>query len=419
MKLTKLDKKSLLKLMPIGIIVLGLIIFTIIIISKPKAAVKPNTEISWPVEATTIQNGTYTPYLVLYGRIESPEMAEKKARIEADVARVDVREGEKVKKGQVLLQLDDRELQLLWQQRKADVDDLKAQIQAEKIRYQTDQASLKHEAGLVAIAEKNVYRREHLVKTLAGSELALDQAKEELRRRELSVVERQKAIDDHINRLSQLQAKLSKAEALLGLTNIEVEKTTVKAPFDGRVIHVNVSTGDRVKPGDELLQIFDSRWTEVRCQIPEQYIISAQKAVDRKQKVIAHTDIHGKAYTLVLNRLAGRAEKGRLGVDALFRFTQSVPDAVIGSTIPLRVNLLPQSNVYALPLTAIFGGDKVYKIEDQRLVEINVQKIGMTSIKNKDYYLIKSAELKNGDQIITTQLPNVITGLRVEVKSEQ
>ncbi len=410
------DKQTIKKYLPYGIIGVALLVVFILIISKKGTTISPTKEASWPVNIIKLEKGTYAPYLILYGRIESPEMVERKARIEADITKVYVREGVEVKKGDPLVQLEDRELKLLLQQRQADVNDFEAQIAAEKRRNETDVQSLEHEKALVAIAQKNVGRREHLTKTLAGSELALDQAHEELNRRRLTVTQRENDIKDHQNRLAQLQAKLMKAKALFDLTNIELEKTLVTAPFDGRVTMLSVSTGDRVKTGDVLIQLYDSRFAEVRCQIPEQYVQRARDAVTRGDKITATTRINNKPYSLTLSRLAGRAERGRLGIDALFRFDESITDAVIGRTIPLKVDLLPVNNVFAVPVTSIFNGNQVFKIVDGRLLAATIKKIGVTDLKNTQYYLIQSQRLKEGDYIITTQLPNAITGLKVTIE---
>ncbi|MDT8283302.1 MAG: hypothetical protein RQ982_10935, partial [Gammaproteobacteria bacterium] len=55
--------------------------------------------------------------------------------------------------------------------------------------------------------------------------------------------------------------------------------------------------------------------------------------------------------------------------------------------------------------------------EDQRLAAIDVKKIGSQYIDGKQFVLIRSEKLQDGDLIITTQLPHAVSGLKVEVRN--
>jgi hypothetical protein len=74
-----------------------------------------------------------------------------------------------------------------------------------------------------------------------------------------------------------------------------------------------------------------------------------------------------------------------------------------------------QPNVVALPIHSLYENNKIYRVEDNRLVGIDVEEVGdFVDAENNFRVLIRSAQLQAGDRIITTQLPRAITGLLVQ-----
>ena len=80
----------------------------------------------------------------------------------------------------------------------------------------------------------------------------------------------------------------------------------------------------------------------------------------------------------------------------------------------LDLKPIPQS--YIIPSTALYGRDRVYIIKDERMHAIKVENLGNFTNPNGSYnVIIKSIEIKDGDKIITSQLPNARTGLKTRI----
>ena len=78
--------------------------------------------------------------------------------------------------------------------------------------------------------------------------------------------------------------------------------------------------------------------------------------------------------------------------------------------------LLPSiENVFSLPVSSIYGSNRIYRVEDERLAAVKVEKLGSQYINDNQFVLVRSEKLKAGDEIITTQLPHAVSGLKVEV----
>jgi hypothetical protein len=87
-----------------------------------------------------------------------------------------------------------------------------------------------------------------------------------------------------------------------------------------------------------------------------------------------------------------------------------------GQTLSVLVELPAEERVFSVPVSAIYGEDRVYKIDSERLQAVPVTKIGQRFEDDKLSLLIQSSELKSGDQIIITQLANAVSGLKVNIR---
>ena len=72
-----------------------------------------------------------------------------------------------------------------------------------------------------------------------------------------------------------------------------------------------------------------------------------------------------------------------------------------------------------LPYEAIYGTDRIYRLEGERMRTLQVERVGeQRGLDGSARVLVRSPELKAGDEIVITQLPNAMDGLRVRVAEE-
>ena len=390
-------------------------VFLALVATRPGATAKPPQERVWMVETTTAEPAAHQPMLRLYGRIESPSDAILTAAVEADVLSVAVREGQQVTQGEVLVTLDPRELSLQLIQREADVTELQAMIASEQTRFESDQRALEQEQTLLRLSRQGLQRATTLKKRKLSSDSALDEAHQALARQQLSLNSMRKAVDDHPARLAQLQAKLDRARALRDRSQLDLDRATITAPFAGRVAEVMVSAGVRVRNGGQLLQVYDTGALEVRAQIPAIHVTALQQGLRDHGQLQASATLDGTQLLLQLSRLAGRVEPGRGGVEGLFQLQPGELTPRLGRFIDLTLVLPPQRDTIALPGSAIYGTHRVYRVDDNRLRSITVERVGSLTRAGETLFLVRSSELSSGDQLLITQLANAIDGLQVEV----
>jgi multidrug efflux pump subunit AcrA (membrane-fusion protein) len=395
----------------------GIGIFVILKLSGPVQEPVESRERVWRVDTLIAQPARLSPTLTLYGRVETPELLRAAAPADGRVAAVEVREGQRIEPGQLLLSMDPRDFEPRVQQAQADVDDLQAQLKRERLQHTANQAALAHERELLELAERALKRARDLRERKLGSDAAVDEARQDLQRQLLAVTTRQLDVDEHGARLRQYEARLERARAALTQAQLDQERSTVTATFSGFVARVEVAAGDQVKRADTLLTLYPSDALEVRAKLPAPYQQELLEALDAGRTLRATAWAGGTEIVLHLDRVSGEADPS--GIDGLFRIQRGAELLRLGSMMTLQLQRDPQAGVVAVPYTALYGNDRMYKLVDDRLQAITVTALGdYAGAGDQPMLLVKSAQLHTGDHLVTTHLPNAVTGLRAEAASE-
>jgi len=142
------------------------------------------------------------------GRIEAVQSVQLRPRVSGYIETVNYREGDEVKKGQVLFTIDDRTYRAALEQAKAEL--ARARSQA-------------------ALARSESARTEKLIGTLAVSREQWEQRR---------------------SAASQAQADVLSAEAAVDMAQLNLDFTRVTAPIDGRASRAMITTGNLVTAGD-------------------------------------------------------------------------------------------------------------------------------------------------------------------------
>ncbi|WP_165495790.1 efflux RND transporter periplasmic adaptor subunit [Marinobacter halodurans] len=403
------------RLLPVLLVLVAVVIAGLLIALRPTPPESTPEEKAWPIQTTVIEPASRSPQIRLLGRVETPFRSTLSAAVTADVARLVHLEGQHVKRDDIILELEDDEVSLLVDQRQADLAELESQIAQERNQYDADRQLLDREKSLVALAQRALDREQRLSESNLNSQTRLDQAREALQAAEISLVNRQLAVANHDSRLKSLKAKLDRANALLAQAGLDLGRTRIHAPFDGIITEIDVSPGERVRPGEALVSLYASDDLEVRAQIPMNRIPTIQQALANDRALTATTRLGGVSRQLHLTRLSGQVNTGAGGVDGLFRFTDNAPDAALNRTLDMTLELPAEPGLFSVPVAALYDEHTLYRVQDGRLEALDVQVMGDRFEQDRQFLLVRSDRLRDGDRILATQLPNAISGLKVSV----
>ncbi|TNF99276.1 MAG: HlyD family efflux transporter periplasmic adaptor subunit, partial [Gammaproteobacteria bacterium] len=257
----------------------------------------------------------------------------------------------------------------------------------------------------------------NLVKNNLGSESSIDNALADVEQRDLAVRNRSYAINEHTNRLARLQAQHARSSALLKRAELDLARTVIRAPFNGRVAKLHVGVGDRVQPGESIIDVFDTASIELRGTLANRYIEVIQMSLQQDHQILANAVVDGVQIEAKLTRLAAEVSSISGGVDALFIVTGGASALQLGRSLQLFLQLPPVEPVVAIPVTALYGSSQVYKIVNDRMKAVSVKRLGdyRSGTMQHPQILVQSPDLQDEDVIVTTQLPNAVENLLVEI----
>lgn len=423
MNLKNIPSKILPLIITLSAIVLTMFLF--LTANKPKPL--PPKEISWPVQAVTLEKKSYSPSTIIYGTVESLYNTTLRAGVTGYVQSLTAKEGMQVEKGQQLAQIDPIDAELDVKQKATDLARQNAILDAEKIKHTFDKKIYEEQKKLIDISKSAVDRQQKLARQSVASQANIENAEISLFREIISFNEREQTIKNFKSRMAQLTAESEREKAELAMAQLNLSRTSIKAPFNGRITEKSISIGDRVQNNQELIRLYDIENLEIRAQFPTKDIGVLQLAIEEDYPIVAKLDSPNDKLIIELDRLAGEVNTNQAGIEALFKVQDKNPPLRIGQTVKLKVTFPPKPALISVPFVALYNvsrGYIVYKIviEDEitNLRAVDVKLVGEYYNEDQEKrMLIQTENLQSGDQVLMTRLPYARDGLRVTIHEEK
>ena len=212
------------------------------------------------------------------------------APLTATIRRLLVQKGDSVKAGQVLAELEDRDLIAQRDEAAAAIADAEASLQ--KVASGTLPTDVERAQGEVASTEaslnqaQKIYdRRRELFEQGAIPNRDLLASETDLARVRIAHETAKKSLDLLMNQSREqdiriARSQLDQAKARLKQLDVQLAFTKIQCPFDGTVIEQNMYPGDMAKPDAPIFTVIDFSSAVARVQIPE----SQAKAVRNGQE---------------------------------------------------------------------------------------------------------------------------------------
>jgi HlyD family secretion protein len=229
-----------------------------------------------PVRAVAAQRSTIRSVVSTNGKVEPLQNFEAHAPIGTTVRKTLVHEGDRVKKGQLLVQLNDAEARSQAARARAQVLGSEAAIKAvqnggSREETLTNESQIGKARTECETAQRNRDALGHLREQGAASPGEVRNAEDQLKRCNADLnllLQKQK------NRYSQpeiarVEAQQAEAQAALTAAEDVLNQLNVRAPFDGVVYSLPVLQGAYLNPGDLILQEADLSQVRVRTFVDE------------------------------------------------------------------------------------------------------------------------------------------------------
>ena len=379
--------------------------------SKPKAEIRETIPFAWRVSTQQVLLQTVSPVFNGFGSVQNPDTQTLKARISTDVAGLYAREGTRADGGQLLMELDATDAEIKLSHAKANLADAHAGLIALNATEIKDKEALDLDLETLNILTQKVTRILDLKKRNLTSEQDLDTARQAVVIQKLQINRRELALATVESRRTQLATTIQRFETEVRAATRDFESTQVKAPANGQVIGVDVVSGDRVQANQNLLTFAPDSGREIRVQVPASIGLMLSNALSTQTPVIASTD---REEALQLNRVSGAVRDNTGSIDAFFVSNAQLPPT--GSVLAVSIQLVAEPSVVVLPTDAVYGGNLVYRItSDNTLEAVTVDRLGQRPGITNTEILVRSPNIRDGDQILVSRLPAAVTGLKVEI----
>ena len=349
-----------------------------------------------PVRAATVERSTIRSVISTNGKVEPLQSFEAHAPVGTTIKRLLVKEGDRVKKGQLLAQLDAAEASSQAARALALVRASQAEVSAQQSGGNREEV-LTLEAQLVKsrnerdTARRNLEALQRLQQQGAASPGEVKQAEDQLAGAEadLKLVQQKQKERYSQPEIARVEAQKAEAQSAYAAAENILSQLNIRAPFAGIVYSLPVHQGAYVNPGDLVLQEADLSQVLVRAYVDEPDV----GRLARGQKIDLTWDaVPGRIWQGLVSsipstvKLLGTRNVGETTCVVDNRDFKLLPNINVGVTIVAGEH----PNALTVPREAVRlddGKTFVYQIVNNELQRRDVQ----TSISN-----LTKVEIANG-----------------------
>jgi HlyD family secretion protein len=292
------------------------------------------------------------------GKIQPKRFVNISADTMGRVTNLAVEEGDLVKRGQFLLQIDPRTLQTRVQSGEAALAGARAALEQTRTEIETARQNLQ-------LSQETLKRQRELWAQGLSTKDALDRAESEAKVRASDLRQREQMLQTQQLRLGQERAQVESAR-------YDLSKVRILSPFDGVVTRRNIEEGETVvigtmnNPGTVLLTIADMSVIEAEVEVDETDIPSVKIGQTAKITIDA---IHDKTFagrvTEIGNspiQVAGQAAAGQQATNfkVVVTLDGRIPEVRPGFTCSSQITTAKRGQALAVPIQAMAVRELIY-----------------------------------------------------------
>lgn len=288
-----------------------------------------------PVQYAKVRQEDITARVRAPGKIEPKTQVKVSADVMGKVVALPIKEGDRVRRGQLMLQLDDTQYRAVLDQARASLASAKARV------HDAEQA--------FKVIDANFGRQRALFEQKLLSQAEWDQA---------SSSHESAAVT-----LASAREEVARSVAMMAGAADNVRKCRFTAPFDGVVSALDVEQGEIVitgtmnNPGTEILTVSDLSRMLVRADVDETDIVELKPGQKAKITVDALPDTSFMGTVTEIGNTAKRSitstVEGQTSFEVKVVFDQDVPQVRPGMTADIDVETATHPRTLGLPIQCV------------------------------------------------------------------
>ena len=346
--------------------------------AEPAApAGKPGAGRPFPVQAVVVKPGDIDITLAALGTVTARNTVTVKPRVDGQLVRINFREGERVKAGEVLAEIDPRPFQ-------AQLDQVSGQLARDQALLANARLDLERYRGLLA--------------------------KDSIAKQQVDVQEAQ---------VRQYEGVVKADQALVDSAQLQLSLTKVTAPLAGRLGLRQVDVGNMVRSSDAagLVVITQTQPINVLFTIPSDNlspVVSRLRAGESLTVEAFERDGKAKLATGHLQTVDNQIDTATGTVKLKAEFANADDRLFPNQFVNVRLRVETRKEALLIPLAALQRGTKgsfVYVVGPESAVSVRPVVPGPAS---GDVVAIEQG-LSAGEQVVTDGLDKLREGAKVEV----
>ncbi|NRA82888.1 MAG: efflux RND transporter periplasmic adaptor subunit [Gammaproteobacteria bacterium] len=351
-----------------------------------KRGAKPPSMLS--VEVKKLQQQDYQVIIDSFGKVIPKTQGSLTAQVSGIIVEVSANynEGSFFHAGDIIVQVDPRDYLI-------QVEAAQAELAQTKVAFDEE----------VALSKQAIKDR----KTLGHSKLASDFA---LRKPQMAAA----------------KAKMQAASAKLKLAQLDVERTEVRAPYDGRIVNKSFDLGQMVNSNSTIAEIYSTDVAQIRLPIKNSELAlinlpnnnrssSAISSIESNVQLINSLGGPVQRWPATLVRTTASVDQNSQLLHVIAQIEQPFSHATlralsVGQFVSAKIKGKLINHVIIIPNSAIYQGSYTYVLSDGKL-----ERRDITIDFQDDSQSLISSGLQAGDSLVLTPLGQVSSGTPVKV----
>ena len=311
------------------------------------------------------------------GTVRTRQRATLSPEIGGRVAELPVREGDRVKRGQVLMRIAS--------------DDYRARVTLQELSLKASRAGQREACLRADQAERDYQRYLRLSNDQIVSEEILDQLENER--------------DVGIAACEAAEAKVLEAKAGLRLAQVELGKTILRAPFDGIVAELSAEVGEWVTPSPPAMPVPPVveliQQTAIYVSAPLDEVDLSRVGVGQPVRITldayADREFSGRVTRVAPYVLDLEEHSRTVEIEVEFDDAEFAAKLLPGTSADVEVILASEEDVLRIPSYALIEGSRVLVIHEGELVPREVE----TGLRNWAFVKVESG-LEVGEAVVVS-----------------
>ncbi|WP_273568261.1 efflux RND transporter periplasmic adaptor subunit [Maribacter halichondriae] len=350
-----------------------------------------------------VTQGKFDDYITINGNVAPIATIYMDAYEGGRVEEKLIEEGAMVKKGDIILKLDNINLYEQILQSESGLALKQNDLRQTRLTFDSRQVEGRRSLATASTELQRLKRNFEQNKALFEEELIskevyqLSKENYELSQKQYEIVKVQTENDNELRETSLpvLETDLNRMQKTLGMVYQRLDHLNVRAPADGQLGFLDAEIGQNITQGQRIGQINVLTDYKIEASIDEHYI-------DRVQRdLVATLDRNGNEFPLRLRKVYPEVRNGKFKVDLVF--TAEKPETIrTGQSYNIKLQLGESSDALLLPKGSFFqstGGQWIFVVgpDGDEALKRNIR-IGK---QNSRYYEVLEG-LQAGEKVITS-----------------